>query len=138
MCGSGTFAPGVFLIECGLIEGKEPVTEITLEMVAGLMRLRAEVEDGRVVRVLTTTEPGFHLKSTEIELPSYGRLPIDISYCLNYICLGFRVTRCGNAEFGQDFVRMGTKSRGGATYRCRCFGELRWVSRLPQHARNGV
>lgn len=84
MCGSGTFALGVFLVECGLIEAKEPVTAITLEMVAGLMKLQVEVEGGRVVRVSTTTEPVFHLRNTEIELPNYGRLPIDISYCLNY------------------------------------------------------
>lgn len=84
MCGSGTFALGVFLIESGLIEPVEPVTEITLELVTGLMKLHAEVKDGRVKNVATTTEPVFHVCQAEIELSNYGRVPIDISYCLNY------------------------------------------------------
>ncbi|MDJ0609970.1 MAG: proline racemase family protein [Kiloniellales bacterium] len=84
MCGSGTFALGVFLIESGLIEAVEPVTEIVLELASGLMTLRAEVDRGRVRRVSTMTEPVFHLDATEIELPGYDPVPIDIAYCLNY------------------------------------------------------
>lgn len=118
MCGSGTFALGVFLIECGLIEAKEPVTEITLEMVAGLMKLRADVEDGQVRRVSTTTEPVFHLSNSEIELTNYGRLPIDISYCLNYFepqlnvrALGIEVT----LENREELLQIGVE---GADCRC--------------------
>ena len=114
MCGSGTFALGVFLIECGLIEAKEPVTEITLEMVAGLMRVRAEVEDGQVVRVSTTTEPVFHLRNTEIELPTYGRLPIDISYCLNYFEPQLDVRAIGievSEENHDELLRIGIEVR---------------------------
>jgi len=84
MCGSGTFALGVFLIESGLINAVEPVTEVTLELETGLMRLSAEVEAGRVVRVSTVTEPVFYLRTSEIELQGYGRVSVDISYCLNY------------------------------------------------------
>ena len=114
MCGSGTFALGVFLIECGLIEAKEPVTEITLEMVAGLMKLRVEVRDGQVIRVSTTTEPVFYLSNTEIELANYGRVPIDISYCLNYFepqldvrAIGFDVTEGSRDEL----LRIGIEVR---------------------------
>src|SRR5687768_1569842 len=48
MCGSGTFALGVLLIEAGLIEPVEPETEITLELVSGLVRLRVQIEHGEV------------------------------------------------------------------------------------------
>jgi len=114
MCGSGTFALGVSLIECVFIEAKEPVTEITLEMVAGLMKLQVEVKDGRVVRVSTTTEPVFHLSTTEIELANYGRVPIDISYCLNYFepqldvrAIGVDVTEANRGEL----MRIGIEVR---------------------------
>ena len=114
MCGSGTFALGVFLIECGLVEAREPVTEITLEMVAGLMKLRADVEDGRVTLVSTTTEPVFHLRKAEIELANYGRVPIDISYCLNQFepqldvgALGIEVTEDNRDEL----LRVGIEVR---------------------------
>ncbi len=83
MCGSGTFALGVFLIESGVIDAVEPATEIVLELSSGLVRLRAEIENERVVRVTTVTEPVFHFCCTEIDLPGYGSVPIDISYCLN-------------------------------------------------------
>lgn len=114
MCGSGTFALGVFLIECGLIEASEPVTEITLEMVAGLMKLRVEVEDGQVKRVSTTTEPVFHHGATEIELANYGRLPIDISYCLNYFEPQLDVRAIGvdvTLENREELLRIGGEVR---------------------------
>jgi len=84
MCGSGTFALGVFLVESGLIDAVEPVTEVTLELATGLMRLSAEVEAGRVVRVSTVTEPVFYLCTTKIDLQGYGQVAVDVSYCLNY------------------------------------------------------
>src|SRR5258705_9575862 len=60
MCGSGTFALGVLLIEAGLIEPVEPETEIMLEFAAGLMKLRVEIVDGQVGQVTTRTSPVFH------------------------------------------------------------------------------
>jgi proline racemase len=83
MCGSGTFALGVLLVEAGLVEPVEPETEITLELVTGLMKLRVEVRDGLVRRVTTRTAPVFHHGAMEIDLSGHGRVPIDISYCLN-------------------------------------------------------
>jgi proline racemase len=83
MCGSGTFALGVLLVEAGLVEPVEPVTEITLDLVTGLMKLRIEIRDGQVGRVTTRTAPVFYHGAVEIELGGYGRVPVDISYCLN-------------------------------------------------------
>jgi len=115
MCGSGTFALGVLLIETGLIEAVEPITEITLELATGLMKLRADVENGRVKRVRTITPPVFHLRSVEIHLSRYGPVPIDISYCLNAFEpmlnareLGIDVT----IENQVELERIGLETRG--------------------------
>ena len=83
MCGSGTFALGTLLIEAGLIEAVEPETKITLELVSGLVTLRAAVERGQVRRVTTTTSPVFYHGSVDIQLTGHGRVPVDIAYCLN-------------------------------------------------------
>jgi proline racemase len=83
MCGSGTFALGALLVETGLVEAIEPETEITLELVSGLVKLRVQVEQGIVKRVTTKTAPVFYDRSVEIQLSRYGRVPVDICYCLN-------------------------------------------------------
>ena len=83
MCGSGTFALGVLLIEAGLVEAVEPETEITLELVSGLVTLRVEIEHGEVKQVTTRTSPVFYSGSADIPLTGYGRVRVDIAYCLN-------------------------------------------------------
>jgi proline racemase len=83
-------------------------------MVAGLMSLRADVEDGQVRRVSTTTEPVFHLSNTEIELTNYGRLPIDISYCLNYFEPQFNARALGidvTLENREELLQIGVEVR---------------------------
>jgi len=114
MCGSGTFALGVLLIEMGLIEPVEPVTGITLELVSGLVKLRVRVEGGQVKQVTTRTSAVFYVRSLEISLTGYGRVPIDISYCLNGFepilnarLLGIEVSRQNRAEL----VRIGLEIR---------------------------
>src|SRR5580698_5177718 len=47
MSGSNTICVTTVLIETGMVEAREPVTELTLETPAGLLRVRAEVEDGK-------------------------------------------------------------------------------------------
>ena len=114
MCGSGTFALGVFLIESGLIEAVEPVTEIVLELASGLMTLRAEVDRGRVRRVSTATEPVFHLDATEVDLPGYGPVPIDVAYCLNYFEPALNARTLGldvSLESREELLRVGVAVR---------------------------
>jgi len=83
MCGSGTFALGVLLVQAGLVEPVEPETELTLELVSGMVNMRISIEGGDVKRVTTRTAPVFHHRSVEVPLTGYGRIPVDIAYCLN-------------------------------------------------------
>jgi len=84
MCGSGTFAVGTTLIEAGIVEAREPVTEIVLDMIVGLQKVRAEVVDGSVRSVSTITGPAFYYKQCFIDVPEIGQVLIDISYGLNF------------------------------------------------------
>lgn len=84
MCGSGSFAVGTALIETGIVEASEPVTEIKVDTSIGLLNLRAEVVDGSVRSVTTTTSPAFFYGSYSLDLPELGQIPVDISYGLNF------------------------------------------------------
>ncbi len=46
MCGHGTIGVATVLVETGMVEVTEPVTEVRLDTPAGLVVARVEVEDG--------------------------------------------------------------------------------------------
>jgi proline racemase len=59
MSGTNTICVTTALLETGMIPMKEPVTELTLEAPAGLIRVRAECRDGKVTLVSFTNVPAF-------------------------------------------------------------------------------
>src|SRR3954449_7817241 len=73
MSGSNTIAVTTVLLETGMIPMVEPVTEVTLESPAGLIRVRADVAHGKVQSVTFRNLPAFavHL-DTPIEVPTWG------------------------------------------------------------------
>ena len=62
MCGHGTIGSVTALIETGLVEAKEPYTEVVLDAPAGLIRTKAEVKNGKVLNVTLTNVPAFLYK----------------------------------------------------------------------------
>jgi proline racemase len=81
MSGTNTICVVTTLLETGMIEAKEPVTELTLEAPAGLVRVRAEVSQGKVRNVTFENVPAFavHL-DTPIEVPRLGTVNVDVAY----------------------------------------------------------
>ena len=59
MSGTNTINTAAVLLETGLVEMVEPVTEMVLEAPAGLVRVRAECADGRVERITFENVPSF-------------------------------------------------------------------------------
>lgn len=57
MCGHDTIGATVALIEAGLIDVKEPLTEIKLDTPAGVVTAEARVEDGVVLEVSFLNAP---------------------------------------------------------------------------------
>ena len=81
MSGSNTICVVTALLETGIIDMVEPVTELTLEAPAGLIGIRAECADGKVTRVAFRNVPAFvvHL-GREIEVPGIGTVPVDVAW----------------------------------------------------------
>ncbi len=81
MSGTNTICVVTALLETGMIAMEEPLTELTLESPAGLIRVRAECSGGKVRSVTFRNVPAFatHLDAT-IEVPTLGTVTVDVAY----------------------------------------------------------
>ncbi|MET3574941.1 proline racemase family protein [Bhargavaea ullalensis] len=84
MCGHDTIGFCTALVEAGLIEVKEPFTDIKVDTPAGLVDVRVRVEDGKAKEVTFENVPAFLLKSIEIDIDGIGRVEADIAYGGNF------------------------------------------------------
>lgn len=80
MCGHGSMGVITAAIEFGMVEAVEPVTEVILEVPAGLIKGRAKVQNGTVEWVAIQTVPSFLVRSTELDIPGFGGISADIAY----------------------------------------------------------
>ena len=81
MCGHDTIGVSVALIESGLVEVTEPITEIKLDTPAGVITVEAKVVDGVVEEVSFLNAPAMVLKrNVEIQTKEFGTLTLDISW----------------------------------------------------------
>lgn len=81
MSGGNTIAVATVLLETGMLEMKEPVTYITLEAPAGLIRVKAECESGKVRNVTFKNVPAFApYINQEIDVPHLGRVTVDVGW----------------------------------------------------------
>ena len=81
MSGGNTIAVATVLLETGILPMQEPETELTLEAPAGLIRVRATCEGGRVKAVTFRNVPAFaaHLDA-EIDVPHLGKVRVDVGW----------------------------------------------------------
>ncbi|MGH1482858.1 MAG: proline racemase family protein [Geminicoccales bacterium] len=81
MSGSNTICVVTVLLETGVIAMQEPVTELTLEAPAGLIKVEATCRDGKVERVKFLNVPAFamHL-DIALDVPGYGKITADIAW----------------------------------------------------------
>ena len=81
MSGTNTMCVVTALLETGMLPMTEPVTELTLEAPAGLIRVRAECADGKVTGVTFRNVPAFatHLDAS-VEVPHLGTVTVDVAY----------------------------------------------------------
>src|SRR3954467_3699095 len=109
MSGTNTMCVVTVLLETGRLPMTEPVTELTLESPAGLIRVTAECIDGKVRGVTFRNVPAFatHL-DTPVEVPQLGTVRVDVAYGgMFYViasaeAFGLRLT----ADEGADIVRI--------------------------------
>ncbi len=81
MSGTNTICVATVLIETGMVVVVEPVTTLRLESPAGLIEVRAEVRDGRVISVTFRNVPAFavHLDAI-VEVPQLGTVTVDVAW----------------------------------------------------------
>jgi proline racemase len=117
MSGTNTMCVTTVLLETGMVPMHEPVTELTLEAPAGLIRVRADCAGGRVQRVTFRNVPAFaaYLDRT-IDVPQLGSVVVDVAYGGMFYVIadaepfGLRLT----PDEGRDIVRIGETIKAAA------------------------
>jgi proline racemase len=117
MSGTNTICVTTVLLETGMLPMREPITELTLEAPAGLIRVRAACADGKVTQVTFQNVPAFaaYLDAT-VEVPHLGTVTVDVAYGgMFYVIadaepLGLRLA----PEEGRDIVRVSEMIKAAA------------------------
>lgn len=87
MCGHNTIGVATMLIETGMVDVNEPTTEIALETAAGMVRIVACVDNGRVRNVTFRNAPCF-LAGMDLEVEFNGkRILFDAAYGGNFYAI---------------------------------------------------
>jgi len=84
MCGHGTIGVATALVELGIVEAKEPYTNIKFETPAGFVEAKVKVEDGEVKEVSVINVPSFHVGEFEIDYPGVGKIKVDVAFGGNF------------------------------------------------------
>ncbi len=117
MSGTNTICVTTALIETGMVRVTEPVTELVLESPAGLIKVEAEVRDGKVKRVTFENVPAFavHLEKV-IDVPEFGQVTVDVAWggmfyaIVEAEALGLTIA----PENGAEIVRAGEMVKAAA------------------------
>lgn len=117
MSGSNAICVATVLLETGILPMVEPVTELTLEAPAGLVRVRADCENGKVTRVTFQNVPAFAIAlDVPVEVPTLGTVMVDLAWggmlfaIFDGPSVGLRVT----PDEGADCVRIGEMVKNAA------------------------
>ncbi|SHH29741.1 Proline racemase [Cognatiyoonia sediminum] len=117
MSGSNSICVATVLLDTGLVEMKEPVSELVLEAPGGLVKVRAECENGKAKRIFVQNLPSFANKlRVPLEVPGLGTLTVDTAYggdsfvLVDAAALGFEIV-AGEAK---DIAQLGVKITNAA------------------------
>jgi proline racemase len=81
MSGSNSICVSTVLLDTGLIEMHEPVTEFKLEAPGGLVKIKAYCEQGKAQCIEITNLPSFADQlDAMLEVPGIGTLTVDTAY----------------------------------------------------------
>jgi proline racemase len=88
MCGHGTIGVATVLVETGMVEVTEPVTEIRLDTPAGLVLAEVQVKGGAARAVTIRNVPSFTLAlDREVEVPGIGAVRYDMAFGGNFYAI---------------------------------------------------
>jgi len=117
MSGTNTICVATALLETGMLPMREPVTDITLEAPAGLIKVRAECASGKVRSVTFRNVPAFAVHIAKpVEVPQLGTVEVDVAYGGMFYVIaeaapfGLALT----PDEGRDIVRIGEMIKAAA------------------------
>lgn len=112
MSGSNSMCVATVLLETGIVPMVEPVTELTLEAPAGLVKVSASCSGGKVTKVTVQNVPSFaDSLDARIEVPGHGTITVDTAFggdsfvIVDARSLGFSLTR----DEARDIAVLGAK-----------------------------
>ncbi|MEW6651868.1 MAG: proline racemase family protein [Bacteroidota bacterium] len=81
MCGHGIIAVTKVVIETGMFEMVEPVTQIKIDTPAGLIASYARIKEGKVESVYFQNVPSFlYLRDQVVDVSTIGKIKFDVAY----------------------------------------------------------
>ncbi len=117
MSGSNTICSVTAILETGILPMEEPVTKLDLETPGGLIHVRCQCRDGKVLQVKFRNVPAFvQFLDAPIEVKGVGTLTVDVAYggmhyaVVDAARLGFAIT----PDEARDICIMGEKVRRAA------------------------
>ena len=88
MCGHGTIGVCTVAVEMGMVTPIEPITNITLDTPAGIVKAGVAVSNGRTKGVTFENVPAFlYKKDVSINTPTFGEIKMDIAFGGNFFAL---------------------------------------------------
>lgn len=114
MCGHDTIGVATALVQSGMVEVQEPVTTISLDTPAGVVKAKVDVEQGVAKQVTFTNAPAFLFqKDIPVDLPGIGDIRVDLAFG------GLYYSIVEASELGMDLtvknikqlIHLGTKIR---------------------------
>lgn len=89
MCGAGTIAVARAVVERGMVEMKEPVTEVRMDTPAGVVTAYVDVKDGEVTGVAFRSVESFMLPHDDlsVDMGEYGEVKFTLMYGGHYFAL---------------------------------------------------
>ncbi len=88
MCGHGSIGATTVAIETEMVPIREPITEVTMEAPAGIIKGKGIVKDNKVQSVSIVNVPSFlYKRDVEIEVPEIGKVVLDISFGGSFFAL---------------------------------------------------
>lgn len=83
MSGHNIMCVATALLETGMVQMREPVTEFALDLPAGLVRVSARCAAGKAVRVTLRNAPAFcrpEDMDVTVDVPHFGKVSLDVAY----------------------------------------------------------
>jgi proline racemase len=88
MCGHGTIGVATVLVESGMVEVTEPVTQVRLDTPAGLVVVDIAVSNGRAEHVTLRNVPAYsHALDASVDVPGLGKVTYDMAYGGNFYAI---------------------------------------------------